>query len=663
MYIDEKVATKVCEELGLDKFPELDGEEYDELIFKLRTSEDPTRVQLADEIEGGIIFEGLGDPRHEQIQAEKAEKKKTKISRTFFKRKDKSGQFVLSRLKIPMWVLGIVGIIFTVIFFNNRFSNSATNVKETTENVEDSSGITNDSVNEDPSVTEVNEGITSQAQVAINVPDLNLDGFRLPNVTVNSPSGQRVSNNKAAEVSEASTNSGNVAPSNQSVNNQQNRPRPNDAVNHKTEETHTQLIAGEIAMQKREIENGGEKQLIIRNVQEEGGLVRQGNSSNTTASPSLIQRKESATNQNVVQRNHGLNNSENGAIVQRSLRDEYGIVTRNNVTDTDNIDNKLVEENGTINASGMQTHLNPSNGEMNIVDNSLSAESHDINVTQSNREASTFSINRRDYAENATVENEEDNKETNFLAWYASDGYTNEVIDVNEDGDSEKGSEVDNQEVSNQIGRSPERTLEMAEIGNFEEALQRARNNAERRKGNIRQSINYTIGQTIKGELIFGIMMTAGSNVPVLIIDENNAIWSGNASFNDISRVAIELDQYILNGQSYPIIATILGDDNYPGVPASLQQETPNMAAQMVQATLRGVSDYVDDLAKATSVSISKTGQVAVEDKTLPLEFAIAGSLTDLFAPPETTRSIIEVVKVEIGKKVNIIILGNGDEN
>ena len=130
-------------------------------------------------------------------------------------------------------------------------------------------------------------------------------------------------------------------------------------------------------------------------------------------------------------------------------------------------------------------------------------------------------------------------------------------------------------------------------------------------------------------------------------------MWQGSASLNSVGRVEITLSQVTAEGQQLSVNALVVGEDGYPGVDATIREATPALAADLVAAGLRGVSDYVGELADAGTV-VDDGERVVVNNQAVPLEWALAGSLAELFSPPTAQRAVVRVAEVPAGTQVSV---------
>jgi hypothetical protein len=194
-----------------------------------------------------------------------------------------------------------------------------------------------------------------------------------------------------------------------------------------------------------------------------------------------------------------------------------------------------------------------------------------------------------------------------------------------------------------------------AELQGFQAALQKARDDLAGREP-VSELVAYGVGDMLNGSLVFGVLTTGEDELPVLVMDENNVMWRGTAKLNALARVEVSLTHYIQNGAETPKTATVLDTDSYPGIKATMREAAPTLAADMIQASLKGVTDYVRDLASNRTTTLLQD-QVIVQDQVVPLEWAIAGSLTELFAPPKPAQALVRIGEVPVGTQVKIMVL------
>lgn len=166
------------------------------------------------------------------------------------------------------------------------------------------------------------------------------------------------------------------------------------------------------------------------------------------------------------------------------------------------------------------------------------------------------------------------------------------------------------------------------------------------------QPATLTPGQLLDGVLEDGILTTPGSTLPVLVRTDEG-VWRGTSSLNDVGRVEINLSEIAHGGDVTPMNAIVIGEDGYPGVAAELREETPAIAADLIGAGLRGVNRYVSELAESRTTTLD-SDQVIVNEQPVPLEWAIGGSVAELFSPDPSERSLVRVAQLPAGTRVKV---------
>ena len=111
------------------------------------------------------------------------------------------------------------------------------------------------------------------------------------------------------------------------------------------------------------------------------------------------------------------------------------------------------------------------------------------------------------------------------------------------------------------------------------------------------------------------------------------------------------------NGAPAPTTAIAYGLDNKLGLDATVRNEAPNIAADLVGAALRGVTGHAETLSENQSI-VQNGETVVVQDQATPLEWAIAGSAAELFSPPEQERSLVRVGEVPEGTPFTLRVTG-----
>ena len=111
------------------------------------------------------------------------------------------------------------------------------------------------------------------------------------------------------------------------------------------------------------------------------------------------------------------------------------------------------------------------------------------------------------------------------------------------------------------------------------------------------------------------------------------------------------------SGASAPTTALAFGLDDQLGLDATVRNEAPNIAADLVGAALRGVTDHAEGLSENQSI-VQNGETVVVQDQATPLEWAVVGSAAELFSPPEQERSLVRVAEVPEGTPFTLRVTG-----
>ena len=170
------------------------------------------------------------------------------------------------------------------------------------------------------------------------------------------------------------------------------------------------------------------------------------------------------------------------------------------------------------------------------------------------------------------------------------------------------------------------------------------------------QELSYRIGDTISGEAATGFLAAEGNSLPALIETEDGAVWRGEASLNELGRVEVTLNEVHRDGVTESVTASVYSLDDFPGIEAEIREETPALAADLVTAGLRGVTDYVQDLSDDRSAIATDQG-VFIDESVVPLEWSVAGSVAQLFSPPRDRKALVRVAEVPAGQALKVIVL------
>lgn len=666
MYIRKEILEEAQSILGHQNIPDFNTDEYFEFIGELENSGDPKKVALANKLEGGAAFENVGDPFHEQRKDAESKRRKKALFGWVFERKDpETGDNAFSKNKM-LFIGGALFLSFIAMVFWNSRSNASTPSNEVVEEAsliqEGEGDIEEEVVTEEGNETNSRFGIQVPQNLSAIVPDIDLG--------VNPP--------PSAEVQEENTDEarvGNNSSSNNATREGQSQ-RVSPSPNNLADTTSATTFEGKITVNRNDprierINLTQSNSNFTRNVNHNPIAVEQGT---VTRGTLQIQRgvslQQNETGNQVTLGSSANESSTSNLVVSRANERSNGKVGLGSQNTTDN----AVEVNGVSNNSTVSHSNNNHNNDV-----VLQSQNTGRNVTVGNR-AQEASESSTPIAQNNTNNNVQGNNSQQDGNVVLESQNVNQAMMANNSGAQQEpqpstvipqtigGNNVETIAMQNNTATEVNNTGANQESTNDENgnsfiaAIERAREKLRQQTEPVRPDIDYAIGDLLNGSMVFGFLTTTNSQLPILVIDENNIVWRGTGSLNELSRVDIQLTSYIKDGEEVNTLALILGIDEYPGVQATIQDESPNLAENMIQAGLRGVTDYVKDLGNEQKVTRSEDKTVTIEDKTVPLELAIAGSISELFVPLNNTRGLVRIAKVPVGTAVKIMIVGEGIE-
>ena len=168
----------------------------------------------------------------------------------------------------------------------------------------------------------------------------------------------------------------------------------------------------------------------------------------------------------------------------------------------------------------------------------------------------------------------------------------------------------------------------------------------------------FVSGDSLAARLQVGLVAMDNAALPVIARADNGTIWSGRAALSPTGRIDMTFDRVLSGNQSYPVSAIGQSEDGYLGLPAEVSETTPALASDLARGALRGVTNYVQALGEASDITLVEGNPVISRDAP-PLEANIAGSVAQLFAPPEGNeqQALVRVARIPADTRVNVVVL------
>jgi hypothetical protein len=168
----------------------------------------------------------------------------------------------------------------------------------------------------------------------------------------------------------------------------------------------------------------------------------------------------------------------------------------------------------------------------------------------------------------------------------------------------------------------------------------------------------YPIGSQVQAKLRFGFLAVEGHNeVPVVAESADGTVWLGQAGINKESRVEVHFVEAYIKNQAYACDAQAYHLDKLPGLIGTSRYEAPNLVADLLQASIGGVSSYVQDLTQRATTT-SSGGVVTTSRNSGPtLGQTVLGRAASLFDLPKDAKALIRLVEVPAETPFMIVVL------
>ena len=173
----------------------------------------------------------------------------------------------------------------------------------------------------------------------------------------------------------------------------------------------------------------------------------------------------------------------------------------------------------------------------------------------------------------------------------------------------------------------------------------------------------YVVGDSLDATLQTGVVAIGDAPLPVLARAEDGSIWQGQATLTKAGRVDLRFTEVLAVGGQYQVVAVGQSGNGYLGLPAQVNETTPALASDLARGALRGLSDYVQALGDQTEVRLEGGTPIITQDAP-PLEASIAGSVAQLFAPPEgdEQQALVRLAQVPAETPLKVVVLARNSE-
>lgn len=174
----------------------------------------------------------------------------------------------------------------------------------------------------------------------------------------------------------------------------------------------------------------------------------------------------------------------------------------------------------------------------------------------------------------------------------------------------------------------------------------------------------------ILGERIPAVMVTSATildGVPAPVIAETRGEWCnrttcptytfiGTARLLGGNRVIINFQRVVTPTGVVDLEAIALSAEYTTSIPATIRDETPTIAPDLVRASLNGVAAYADILSNATRVTMDGSGNRTEETLIPDLPSLIAGNAAKALGLPQSATTVVRLAEIDPGTPVVIAI-------
>lgn len=170
-------------------------------------------------------------------------------------------------------------------------------------------------------------------------------------------------------------------------------------------------------------------------------------------------------------------------------------------------------------------------------------------------------------------------------------------------------------------------------------------------------------GQVLRGEVLSGVVLAEGMTDSPLMVrvqgpNGEEVIFFGAATLNPrTNRITARFDRAYVDNVAFVISGYLVDQRGTIGLEASVSEEAPNFAVNLVRGAFGGIKQYVDYYAKATTTTIVPGTGVVSGNQPPPLGLTILSGALGQFAAPPDQVSMVRVWRVAAGTPAGIIVV------
>jgi hypothetical protein len=166
----------------------------------------------------------------------------------------------------------------------------------------------------------------------------------------------------------------------------------------------------------------------------------------------------------------------------------------------------------------------------------------------------------------------------------------------------------------------------------------------------------YLPGARVAAKLVTGLIVLTGREAPVVIAFEDGGIAFGKASLNEANRVQITVLEVVKKGISSGVNGSGLALDGFPGLLGQVREDGADVVSKLWNATLSGVSSYVQGLANANTTTYGQ-GVTTISQPGADLGWSVLGNLAQAFLTPPAQQQTVKYVELKPNTPFQVLFL------
>jgi hypothetical protein len=166
----------------------------------------------------------------------------------------------------------------------------------------------------------------------------------------------------------------------------------------------------------------------------------------------------------------------------------------------------------------------------------------------------------------------------------------------------------------------------------------------------------YLPGARVAAKLVTGLIVLAGRDAPVVIALEDGGIAFGKATLNEANRVQITVLEVVKSGISSGVNGSGLALDGFPGLLGQVREDGADVVSKLWNATLSGVSSYVQGLANANTTTYGQ-GVTTISQPGADLGWSVLGNLAQAFLTPPAQQQTVKYVELKPDTPFQVLFL------